>query len=449
MKRILVIALVLVGSAVWIAPSSEGGADSVIAIEIRGVINPASVSHLKSAIDRAKALGAGAVLVELDTPGGLLTSTREMAQMIETSPVPVLFFVGPGGASATSAGALLMLASHVSGMAPGTNIGAAHPVGSQGEDVKGAMGDKVLNDTVAFARSLSELRKRNVALSEEIVSKSKSLAYEEAHSQKLVDEIASDAREFLRKVHGRHVQVSGREVVLRTADVRVDSVAMTFGVKLLHWLAHPNIAGILLSLGLLLIYVEVSNPGITVAGALGGVCVLAALVSLQMLPLSVGAQALLILGVVLFAAEAAVSAHGALAFGGGVSLILGLLWLVDPSAADLQMSPWILAPIGAVTLGTTALVSYGAARTLWLNRSALAKMKGGGLGGLLGYVGKVESVSDGGLKGQMLVRGEIWNVVPESEQMRLRAGEWVEATGMEGFTVKVRAADPKLDTRGD
>jgi membrane-bound serine protease (ClpP class) len=441
MKHVFAAFLIASGLALSVSRAEESA--NVIAIEIRGVINPASASHLKSAIDRARALNAGAVLVELDTPGGLLTSTREMAQLIETSPVPVLFFVGPGGASATSAGALLMLASHVSGMAPGTNIGAAHPVGAQGEDVKGAMGDKVLNDTVAFARSLSELRKRNVALSEEIVSKSKSLAYEEAHAQRLVDEIASDSREFLRKVHGRHVQVGGKEIILRTGDVQVEAVAMSFGVKLLHWLAHPNIAGILLSLGMLLIYVEVSNPGITVAGALGGVCVLAALVSLQMLPLSVGAQALLILGVVLFAAEAAVPAHGALAFGGGVSLVLGLLWLVDPSAADLQMSPWVLAPIGVVTLGTTALVSYGAARTLWLNRRALATMKGGGLGGLLGYVGKVEAVSDGGLKGQMLVRGEIWNIVPESEHQRLRAGEWVEAIGMDGFTVRVKPSTPE------
>ncbi len=428
----------LVASSVLVpipARADSSPADIAVA-EIRGTINPASSDYLKSAIVSAEQSGAAALIVELDTPGGLVSAVREMAQNVGQARVPVVVYVAPSGASATSAGALLMLSAHVAAMAPGTNIGAAHPVGSGGEDIKGAMGEKAVNDTAAFARGLADLHGRNREVAEAVVAKSKSFTAEEAQKVKLVDLIAPTRDDLIRALHGRKVKVGEDLRTLSTEGAPVRRIEMTPGQKLLHLLANPNIAGILLSLAILMIYVELSHPGITIAGVLGGICLLVAFMALQLLPIRIGAVGLITLGVLLMIAEAFVISHGALAAGGVVSFVLGLLWLMDPGATSLRISPSVWVPIAVGMGATVVMLSIAAARMRSLSRQTLALIGGGAAAGLAGYEGHVTALtSPDGRHAKASFRGEIWDVVSDQE---LKTGDLVEAVDAQGMVAKVR-----------
>jgi membrane-bound serine protease (ClpP class) len=409
--------------------------------EIRGTINPATSDYLKSAIIAAEAAKAEVLIVELDTPGGLVSSVREMAQTVDSAKIPVAVYVTPAGASATSAGALLMLSSHIAAMSPGTNIGAAHPVGAQGEEVKGPMGEKVLNDTSAFARGLADLRGRNREVAEAVVAKSKSFTAEEALKQRLIDVIAPSRDELIRLIHQRTVKVGESAHVLNTENASLNFIAMTQGQKLLHYLANPNIAGILLSLAILLIYVELSNPGITIAGVAGGICLLIAFMALQLLPIRVGALGLIALGMILLVAEAFVTSHGALAAGGIVSFILGLLWLLDPGATSLQISPAVWVPI-AVGMGSgVAVLSIAAARMRSLSQKTLALIGGGSDAGLHGYSAQITSVTSADeMQGKAVIRGEVWDV---TSPFPLHPGDVLEVDHVSGMHAHLRKTTRK------
>jgi len=256
LKFILKLTLLASLFVAWVAAKEQKPQGAVWVAQIRGSINPAGVSYLKTSIKSAHENKAKALIVELDTPGGLVASVRDMAQVVDESPIPVIVYVSPAGAAATSAGALFMLSSHVAAMAPGTNIGAAHPVGSKGEEIKGPMGDKVLNDTAAFARSLAELRGRPIELAEQVVAKSKSFTAEEAHRNKLIEIIAATRAELLKKLHMREVKLKSVSHVIMTEGAVIVEVDMTMGQRLLHYIANPNIAGILMTLAMLLIYLS-------------------------------------------------------------------------------------------------------------------------------------------------------------------------------------------------
>lgn len=382
----------------------------VTRIRIHGAIDPATLSYLKRGIEHAHLKGrdglqAQALIVELDTPGGLVSSVRDMAQAIDDSHVPVVVFVTPAGASATSAGALLMLASHFAVMAPGTNIGAAHPVDGQGQDIKGAMGEKVVNDTAAFARSLAELRGRPIDLAQAVVDKSKSFSAQEALEKELIQLHAESTSDLLPKLDGRQIELKGGiKMVMRTLGAEIEQIEMTLAQKVLHFLANPNVATLLMSLGMMLIYVEVSNPGITIAGALGGVCLVIAFMSYQMLPIYWGGMALLILGLILFVAEIFVTSGGALAVGGTISFILGVLWVVDQDSLQMTVSPWLWVPLSFFLLLLAGGVSWLLKRTRTQVKEARAQIAGGDEGGLHGYVGMIQA------DGTALFRGESWSV---------------------------------------
>lgn len=438
MKRIFGAILIAAGvlAVAWGEFSGAQSGRVIYQVEIRGTINPASSDYLLEAIGRANSDGAQALIVELDTPGGLVSSVREMAQAIDRSQVPVVVYVSPAGAAATSAGALLMLASHVSAMAPGTNIGAAHPVGAQGEDVKGAAGEKAVNDVAAFARGLAEVRGRNRDLAEQVVSKSSSLTSEEALKQKLVDLEAKSLPDLFAALEGRKVRTQGGDRTIHSEGAEVRKIAMSRGQKLLHLIAHPNIAAILMTLGMMLIYVEVSNPGITIAGALGGVCLLVAFMAFQVLPIRIGGIALVLLGSVLMMAELFVPTHGALAGGGVLSFVLGLLWVLDPSKTDLRVDSTVLVAVGLGLGSGVAFIGIAAARTRSLSRQTLARIGGGSnLSGLAGYEGVVETLEAEGRSGKVLVRGEVWDFQSDAP---LQVGERVRVDRMDGFKAHVR-----------
>ncbi len=407
---------------------------------IRGSINPGAAAYLEQVIDLAgKDPAASAVLVELNTPGGLLASTREMVQAISRSKVPVLFYVGPSGASATSAGAILLVASHAAGMSPGTNVGAAHPVGSSGEDISGTMKEKATNDTVALIRSLAEERGRPTAIAEDMVRNSRSLTAQDAFKEHVVQVVADTREAFLDAVDGREVKVeeSHKVVKLRTRGARIQAHEMSLGQRLLHFLADPNVATLLMSLGGLLIYVEVANPGITIAGVLGGICLITGFMSFQLLPIRTGGLLLFVLGVVMLIIEAITPAHGALAVGGILSLVLGILWVMDPAGGTLHIDPSVWIPVVASLAGLVAIMTLAAARTRRLLEQTLRTMKGGAQSGLQGYVGEVEWVDPADRSvGRILIRGEVWTARCDSGA--LRTGEKVEVVAVDGLTVRVK-----------
>lgn len=392
-------------------------------IEIRGTINPATAQYLNRSISEAARANADFLLVELDTPGGLVSSVRDMAQSIDQSSVPVIVYTSPAGAAATSAGALLMISAHVAAMAPGTNIGAAHPVGAQGEDIKGESQKKAVSDIAAFARSMAELRKRNPKAASEVVTISRSYTAEEALKSTLIDVVALDRVVLLKTIHGKKVKLNAAELSLRTdPPPSLKKIEMSLGEKILHQLAHPNVAAILMSLGLLLIYAEMSSPGLGLAGVAGGLCLIVAFIAFQAVPIKIGGIVLLVLGVGLLFSEVFVGSGGILAFGGTAALMLGLLWGLDADASNLSVSPWILVSLGAVLLLGSFVLAYGASRMKTLTARALKEAGGGDLAGMQGYRGQVVGVDSSGLSGQVTIRGEVWNF--RSEQ-RLQVNDFV------------------------
>lgn len=406
--------------------------------KIQGSINPATASYLKSSIAAAEAVDCEALVVELDTPGGLVSSVRSMAQMIDESKIPVVVYVTPAGASATSAGALLSLAAHHSAMAPGTNIGAAHPVGSGGEDIKGAMGEKAVNDTAAFARGLAEIRGRDPKLAEQIVSKSTSFTAQEALDKGVVDLVAKDRAELLVKLEGRQVQKLKR--VIRSQGAKAEDLEMTLGQKVLHFFADPNIAGLLISLGLLCLYVEITTPGITIPGVIGGVLLLVGFMALQLLPIRLGGLLLIVLGIAFLIGELFVTTHGALAFGGTIAFVLGLIWVIDPGSTSLTVHPAIWVSAAIVLGGGAVLIAWAATRGRLLVKKTLKEIGGGSELGLSGYHGRVESVDAGGTTGKALIRGETWDF---ESQDTVRTGDQVEVERTQGFRAFVRPARGK------
>jgi membrane-bound serine protease (ClpP class) len=433
---------------VGVVHAADAPRATVVRSEIRGTINPATADYLESAITKAETLHAQALVISLDTPGGLVSSVQKMAQAIDRSKVPVVVYVEPAGAAATSAGALLLLASHVSAMTPGSHMGSAHPVDSSGKDIQGAMGEKALNDTSAFAEGLAEVRGRDPKLAAEIVRKSRSFTASEGARMKLVDILADSFPDLLRKLDGRTVKFAGgTTATIRSGDaanVEVIAFEMTFGQKLLHLVSNPNIAAILMTLAMVLIYVELSNPGIQVAGILGVIFLIVGFMCFQTLPIRTGGLALILVGAVALIGEIFVTTHGILGAGGVLAFVLGLVWVIDPSQVRSGVSPAVYVPAG-LFLGTTAfLISWFAARTKRDAAAALARMKGGGIGGLEGYVGTVDSLATSSAPGAaalaspfgtLTIRGEIWNFVSEDS---VRVGDPVEVVRIDGLKAFVR-----------
>ena len=409
---------------------------TVLFAQVRGTINPGSASYLDSAIHRAEALQSEALVVELDTPGGLLSSVRAMAQSIDEARVPVVVYVAPAGASATSAGALLALASHRAAMAPGTNIGAAHPVDSGGKDIAGAMGEKILNDTVAFAKSLAELRGRNVGLAEKVVSKSQSFTADEAKKNDLVEIIASSRAELMHKMDGHAIDFKkGGTRVIRSDGAQIVDFEMSLGQKLLNFFANPNVATLLMSLGMICVYLELSSPGAVVPGTVGAIALIVAFMSFQMLPIRSGGLLLLVLGVGLLLAEPFVIAHGAMALSGTAAFVMGLLWVMDPNQTDLRVSPLIWIPATIVMAIGAGAIAYFAAKSRKQSARAREEIGGGAQAGLAGYRGTVERIEEDAKHGIIKIRGESWDF---ECALAVKVGDWVQVESVKGLRVTVK-----------
>ena len=308
-------------------------AQTVIFINLNGTVNPATAEFIHRSIEKATREKAECLVIQLNTPGGLLESTRRIVSDMLESPVPVVVFVSPGGAHAGSAGVFITLAAHIAAMAPGTNLGAAHPVDLQGQ-VDTVMNDKITNDAAAFIRTIAEKRHRNGQWAELAVRKSVSLTENEALAQNVIDLIAKDPEDLLRQIDGKNTVSGNRSVILHTRSAHIESLEMGFTEKILDLISNPNITYILLLLGLYGLLFEFYNPGSILPGIVGVISLILAFYSMQTLPVNYAGLALIIFAIVLFLLDIKLASHGLLAIGAVASLLLGSIMLIRPGSGS-------------------------------------------------------------------------------------------------------------------
>ncbi|OAG27247.1 NfeD family protein [Thermodesulfatator autotrophicus] len=417
----------LVGFLLAFASQEVLAGEKVFILPIQEAITPLTNSKIEQAINRAEKEGAVCLIIELDTPGGLVSSTRKIVKNILSAEIPIVVYVYPSGAQAASAGTFITLAAHIAAMAPGTNIGAAHPVTmGQGKDKE--MMKKAANDLAAFARSLAKLRGRNADWAEKAVLESVSITAEEALKLKVIDLIAENPRNLLQKINGRKVTLTkNREIILKTKDVQIITLKETLRDKILRLITNPNISYILLMLGLAGLYFELSNPGTILPGVVGVLCLILAFYSMHLLPVNYAGLLLILLSGVFFFLEIKLTSYGLLALAGLISLILGSLMLFDQSPEGLKLAKEVFFPI----LGSTAL--FFVSITFLAAKAALRKPTTGAEG-LIGEEGKtLTPVSPKG--GQVFVHGEIWQAVSNE---KIPENTEIVVEKVEGFRLKVK-----------
>jgi membrane-bound serine protease (ClpP class) len=400
----------------------------IVRLVVDGGINPATADYVRDGLRAAQALGAQALLIQMDTPGGLLDSTKTIVKDILGAPLPVIIYVAPSGGGAISAGVFITLAGHVTAMAPGTNIGAAHPVGGQGESIEGDMGEKVENFAASLSRTIAQQRGRNVEWAEKAVRESVSITEREAVELNVVDLVADDTEDLLAKIDGREVDVNGRKVVLATAAAVVEEHEMRLRQRILDIIANPNLAYLLMMAGILGLYVEFTNPGLLFPGVAGAICLLLAMSALQVLPINYTGLALIGLGIALLVAEIFLPSFGVLGVGGLVAFVLGSLLLFDTPESTLTLDRRLVFATAA-TLGTFVL-AIG-----WLVVSAQRQRASVGVEAMIGEVGEVRRLVDSAGRLKVFVHGEYWDA---ESQEALQVGDPVEVVKVEGMRVHVR-----------
>jgi membrane-bound serine protease (ClpP class) len=423
---LLALAALLVGRPAEAAPAP------VATIEIEGVITPVTLRLVGSAIDRAQAERAQALVIQLDTPGGLEKSMRAIVQRMLNAEVPVIIFVAPTGARAASAGVFITLAAHVAAMAPATNIGAASPVMLGGGTADKTMMKKIENDAAAFIRSVALERGRNADWAEKAVRQAVSITEREAVRLKVVDLVADSIPGLLDKIDGRTVKTSRGIVTLATRGAPVKPIEVGFRDRILNVITDPNVAYVLMMLGMLGLFFELSNPGVILPGVIGGISLILAFFAFQSLPINYAGLLLILFGIVLLVAEIKIVSHGVLAIGGIVSMALGSLMLFDAPEIGLRVSWWTIVPTVGATAGLFLFVITAGVRAL--SRRQLL--------GPSGLVGQTATVKERlAPEGQVFVHGEIWRAVAEGEPVE--AGARVRVVAVDGLTLKVAKADTK------
>jgi membrane-bound serine protease (ClpP class) len=400
----------------------------VYILSINGTINPAVSDYITMGIDKANEANAECVIVKLNTPGGLLKSTRIIVSEFLSSKVPVIVFVTPGGAQAASAGVFITMAANIAAMTPGTNIGAAHPVTMQGQ-MDSTMSEKVTNDAAAFIRTISEKRKRNIKWAEEAVRNSVSLTENEALKKNVINLIATNLNDLLQKVDGKEVQTSDGENIIDTKNVKIINYDMNFSQKLLNILSDPNISYILFMLGLYGLLFEIFNPGAIFPGVIGGICIILAFYAMHTLPINYAGLALIIFAVILFILEIKIVSHGILMTGGIISLILGSIMLIDvKSAWGILTISWHVIAMFVVITVLFFFIAIG------LGIRALKRKPATGEEGIIGEIGKaITALNPNGL---VRVHGEIWDA--ESLDSKIESGNRIIIEQVNNLKLKVK-----------
>lgn len=428
MKRltILLSSFILLTSFMGSDALPEEPKKTVMVITVNGVINPVSAEFIGKSILKANEKKCEALVIELDTPGGLDASMRTIVKDIIGSEVPVVIYVSPSGSRAASAGVFLTLAAHVAAMAPGTNIGAAHPVGV-GEKMDKTMAEKATNDAAAYIKSLAEKRGRNAQWAEDAVRKSISATESEAFQLHVIDLVTKDISTLLSDMDGRKIQTAYGEKILSTKNAVVAREAMGVRSKILDLISDPNVAYILMLLGFYGLFFELTNPGTLFPGVTGGICLILAFYAFQTLPVNYAGLLLIILAVILFILEVKIISHGVLAIGGVISMTIGSLMLFDSPAPFMKISLSIVLPAVLVTAGFFTL-------TLSLALKAYRQKPITGREGLIGETGIADTdITKGG--GMASLHGERWSAYSD---MQIAKGETVIVEEVTGLKVKVR-----------
>ncbi len=429
-------AITAIGLALAVAgpPAAAAAAPDVHQVDVVDIIHSVSARRVLTTISAAEEAGAGLVLIRLDTPGGLDTAMREIIEAILNSAVPVAVFVGPSGSRAASAGYLITLAADVSGMAPGTNMGAATPIAGTGGEMPETLSRKVESDAAAYLRSIAERRGRDVALAEQGVTEARSWTASEALDAGLVDLMADDTGEFLAAVHGRTVtRIDGTEVTLDTADALIVETEMSFRDRALSVIANPNLAVLLGMIGLLGLYLEFSNPGLLIPGILGGIALLLAAFGLNFLPVSLLGVLLLLAGIGLLTAEALTPSFGIMGLSGAAALVIGLLFFFEEQSLP---TPALTLTWGLVVPSVLVFVVL----VFFLGQLVVRAQRRPAVTGREGMIGLVATVrsdipSDG--EGKVFVHGEFWDAVAAAP---VNAGERVTVLAVEGLILRVGPA---------
>ena len=416
-------------------PAASGRA-LVYAAEVEALIHPVSAEFIGQTIARADADDADLVVFTLRTPGGLVDATRTINTSIIEAETPVVVYVGPSGTRAASAGFLITIAADIAAMAPGTHIGAAHPVSGTGQPMDDTAAEKAASDVAAYARSLASQRRRNVDLAEKAVIDSQSFTEQEAlqANPPLIDLVASSLDELLEQLDGREViRWGGETVVLHTADARIEQVRMNWRQELLSAIAHPQVAVLLFSLGTLGLTIELWNPGGIIPGVVGGLCLLLAFFAFQILPINYVGLLLILFGLVLLVAEMLTATYGMLATGGIVSMVLGALMLVDSPVPELQLGwPFILSSM--LALAAIVLVLVRLAVRSQLTRPVTGRR------GMLEQLGEALGPIGAGGLGKVSTHGEIWSATSNED---IQQGDQVRVVSVDGMRLTVRRAIPR------
>lgn len=402
------------------------GVRPVLVMRIEGVIAPPNAEYFSRTLRIARERNAQLLVVELDTPGGLMSSMEQIVKDILASNVPVAVYVSPSGAKAGSAGVFITVAAHIAAMAPGTSIGAAHPVSSTGEDIPGAMEKKVVNYAASYIRSLAEQRGRNADWAELAVRESAAISEKQALEKRVIDLVVPNLSALLEKVDGRKVKLPQRTVVLNTRDAPIQRSEMILRERILQVLVNPNVLAILGVLALYGLIAEIQNPGAIFPGVIGGISLLLMLYGFSVLPISWAGIALLVLAIILFIADAFAPSHGVLTLGGAISMLLGLLMLFESPDPALRVS-WVVALTltGLTSLFFVAIVAAGI-------RAQRAR-RVTGMEALHGAVAVART--DISPRGKVFYDGAYWNAVTAGEP--IKAGERVIIERMEGLTAVV------------
>jgi len=408
MRNITLILLVFLGFAFTTGVGAQE--DQIYIIPVSDAIGPAVADFIKKGIDKATADRAACIVIELNTPGGLAESMRMIVMAIYASKIPVVVYVAPSGARAASAGVMITMAADIAAMAPSTNIGAAHPVGAGGKEIDGTMSEKVTNDMVAYVKSIAAKRGRNVEWAEKAVRESASVTETEALKENIIDVIAKDIDDLLAQIKGRNIEGKGALHFDKTKKIILRENIRT---KILKTISNPNIAYILMMIGMAGLYFELSHPGAIFPGVIGGISIILAFFAFQTLPVNYAGFLLILLALVFFIMEMKITSYGLLSIAGTVSLFLGSLMLFEDSTG-LRLSLRVLLPIFLMVSGFFVVVAG------LVFRSQVSKPKTGA-SGLIGEIGVVKKKI--APDGKVFVHGELWNAVaadPIPEGMTVR-----------------------------
>ena len=438
LKRLLILPLMLV--VFWIHAAFSNVTSTAILLEVKGPIGPPSVSYIERALKDAASRQSPLLILQLDTPGGLDASMREIIQLLMTSPVPVVTFVAPSGARAASAGTYILYASHVAAMAPGTNLGAATPVqlggvtdpGRQESDAdnlsysrESDMQSKIINDAEAYLRSLAQLRGRNVEWAVEAVRNAKSLSAEEALQKNVIDIVATHVPDLLAQLDGKEIKLIHQTQALRTSGLTIKKIEPDWHTQLLSFITNPNVAYILMLIGIYGLIFEFATPGTLIPGIVGAVSLMLSLYAFQVLPISYAGFALMLFGLALMIAEAFAPSFGILGLGGGLAFIIGSIFLMDTSAPGYGISPALVGTLGLLNLAFFAFV---------LGAVIQARRRPVVTGADIMVGTKAVALENFGSEGKVKTRGEIWQA---RSPVPVQAEQDLKITGTDGLVLLV------------